>query len=192
MRRQLFGRDAQPRAGYARIVEVGLDGRILRIDPQAARKAADKGPLAEAFELGDGIEGDMIAATQYLVDIAVRVGRGVSVGGLSELLEDETRFGCGTRSRTVGVLRQFGKDAPHGACLQGHNNFGARFPAHAVDSRQIPVQQFLVENVARRRHFQKVNHRIVFNKNSCKNSKNLLKTMLRGIAFRENTHLYLA
>ena len=162
MRRQLFRRDTQPGAGNAGVVKVGLDGRILRIDPQAARETADKCPLAEALELGDGIEGDMVAATQYLVDIAVRIGRGIGVGGLSELLEDEARLGSRTCSRTVGVLRQLGENTPHGACLQSHDNFGARFPAHAVDSGQIPVQQFLVENVARRRQFQKVNHRIVF------------------------------
>ena len=104
----------------------------------------------------------MVAATQYLVDIAVRIGRGVGVGGLSELLENETRLGGGTRSRTVGVPRQFGKDAPHGASLQGHDNFGTRFPAHAVDRPEVRIEQFLVEDVARRRQFQKVNHRIVF------------------------------
>ena len=37
----------------------------------------------------------------------------------------------------------------HGAGLQGDDNFGARFPAHTVDSRQVPVQQLLVEDVAR-------------------------------------------
>ena len=162
MRRQLFGRNAQPRAGNAGVVKVRFDGRILRIDPQAARKAADKGPLPETFELRDGVEGDMVAAMQYLVDIAVRIGRGVGVGGLPELLENEARLGGGTRSRTVGVPRQFGKNAPHGASLQGHDNFGTRFPAHAVDRPEVRIEQFLVEDVARRRQFQKVNHRIVF------------------------------
>ena len=99
---------------------------------------------------------------QYLVDIAVRIGRGVGVGGLPELLENEARLGGGTRSRTVGVPRQFGKNAPHGASLQGHDNFGTRFPAHAVDRPEVRIEQFLVEDVARRRQFQKVNHRIVF------------------------------
>ncbi len=80
VRRQLFGRDAQPRTGNAGVVEVRFDGRILRIDAQAARKAADKGPLPEALELRDGVEGDMVAATEYLVDIAVGISRGVGVG----------------------------------------------------------------------------------------------------------------
>lgn len=61
----------------------------------------------------------------------------------------EARLGGGTCSRTVGMLRQLGKNAPHGAGLQGDDNFGARFPAHTVDSRQVPVQQLLVEDVAR-------------------------------------------
>ena len=71
------------------------------------------------------------------------------MGGTPELLENETRLGSGTCSRTVGMLRQLGKNAPHGAGLQGDDNFGARFPAHTVDSRQVPVQQLLVEDVAR-------------------------------------------
>ena len=149
VRRQLFGRDAQPRAGDAGVVEVRLDGRILRVDPQAAGNAVDKGFLAEAAELRQRIERDMIAAIEDFVDIGVRVDRGVGVGGTPELLENETRLGGGTCSRTVGMLRQLGKNAPHGAGLQGDDNFGARFPAHTVDSRQVPVQQLLVEDVAR-------------------------------------------
>ena len=42
VRRQLFRRDTQPGAGNAGVVGVGLDGRILRIDPQAARKTAEE------------------------------------------------------------------------------------------------------------------------------------------------------
>lgn len=91
----------------------------------------------------------MVAATQDLVDITVRVGRGIGVSGTPELLENEARLGGGTRRSSVGVLRQLGKNAPHGAGLQGDDNFGARFPAHTVDSRQVPVQQLLVEDVAR-------------------------------------------
>ena len=110
-------------------------------------------PLIRAFwpaaELRQRIERDMIAAIEDFVDIGVRVDRGVGVGGTPELLENETRLGGGTCSRTVGMLRQLGKNAPHGAGLQGDDNFGARFPAHTVDSRQVPVQQLLVEDVAR-------------------------------------------
>ena len=149
VRRQLLGRDAQPRAGDAGVVEVRFDRRILRVDPQAARNAVDKGFLAEALELRNGIKSDMVAATQDFVDIGVRVDRGVGMGRTPELLENEARLGGGTCSRTVGMLRQLGKNAPHGAGLQGDNNFRTGFPAHTVYSRQVPVQQFLVEDVAR-------------------------------------------
>jgi hypothetical protein len=71
---------------------------------------------------------------------------------------------------------QFGKDAPHGAGLQSHDNFSARFAAHTVDYRQITVQQLFVEDVTRRRQFQEVNHRVVLFQNSCKNSNFPAKT----------------
>ena len=178
-RRQLLqevGRNAQTRTRNAGVVEVGLDGRILGIDTQSARNAAQQGHRSETLELGDGIEGDMVAAAKYLFDIAVGIDRGVGMGGAAELLENKTRFGGGRGRRAVAVAGQFGKDAPHGAGLQSHDNFSARFAAHTVDYRQITVQQLFVEDVTRRRQFQEVNHRVVLFQNSCKNSNFPAKT----------------
>ena len=159
---QLAGRDAQPRTGNAGVVEIRPDGRILRVDPQSARNAADERPLSETLELRHGIERDVVAATQYLVDVAIRIDGCVGMGRTAEFFENQTRFG-GRRGRgTVGVPGQLGKDAPHGAGLQRDDHLGARLAAHAVDHGQVRVQQPLVENIARRRHCQKVDHRKAF------------------------------
>ena len=169
---QLFGRDAQARTGDARVVEVGLDGRITRVDPQTARDAVDQGPLSEAFELGEGVEGDVVAAAQDLVEAAVGVDRGVGMGQSAKLFEDEPGLGRGTRRCSVGVARQFGEDAPHGAGLQCDDDLGARLAPYAVDQGQIRIEQRLVEHIARGRQFQKVNHRweVPFkNRDKCNN-----------------------
>lgn len=91
----------------------------------------------------------MVAATEYLVDIAVGIDGSVGVRRLAVLLEYKPRFGGGTRRGTVGMACQLGENAPHGAGLQGYDNFGARLAAHAVDHGQIAIQQRLVEDVAR-------------------------------------------
>ena len=160
---QLIGRNAEARAGDTRVIKVGLHGRILRVDAQAARNAAQQRHRPETPELRDRVEGDMVAATEYLVDIAVGIDGSVGVRRLAVLLEYKPRFGGGTRRGTVGMACQLGENAPHGAGLQGYDNFGARLAAHAVDHGQIAIQQRLVEDVARRRQLQEVNHRNVFN-----------------------------
>lgn len=157
--RQLLRGDAQPRPRHAGVVEVGLHGRVLRVDPQAARDAADQRPLAEPFELREGVESDMVAATQDFVDIAIRIDGRIGVRRAAELFTDEPRFGGRTGRRTVGVPRQIRKDAPHGAGLQRHDDFRARLPAHPVDDRKVPVEQLLVEDIARGGDFSKVDHR---------------------------------
>ena len=122
---QLIGRNAEARAGDTRVIKVGLHGRILRVDAQAARNAAQQRHRPEAPELRDRVEGDMVAATEYLVDIAVGIDGSVGVRRLAVLLEYKPRFGGGTRRGTVGMACQLGENAPHGAGLQGYDNFGA-------------------------------------------------------------------
>lgn len=123
---------AQPRAGDAGVVEVRLDGRILRVDRRPPGNAVDKGFLAEAAELRQRIERDMIAAIEDFVDIGVRVDRGVGVGGTPELLENETRLGSGTCSRTVGSFASSGKSS-HGEAFRATIISAARFPGlHTV------------------------------------------------------------
>ena len=160
---QFIGRNAETRAGDTRVIKVGLHGRILWVDAQAARNAAQQRHRPETPELRDRVEGDMVAATEYLVDIAVGIDGSVGVRRLAVLLEYKPRFGGGTRRGTVGMACQLGENAPHGAGLQGYDNFGARLAAHAVDHGQIAIQQRLVEDVAWRRQLQEVNHRNVFN-----------------------------
>ena len=186
---QLFGRDAQTRAGDARVVEVGLDGRIARVDPQTARDAVDQGPLSEAFELGEGVEGDVVAAAQDLVEVAVGIDRGIGMGRSAELFEDEPGLG-------VGMLRQLGKNAPHGAGLQCDDDLGARLAPYAVDQGQIRIEQRLVEHIARGRQFQKVNHRweVPFkNRDKCNNFIAIRTPAWRGKSrgARRNRYLYL-
>ena len=159
---QLIGRDAQTRPRHAGVVEIRLDGRILGIDAQSARKAVDQRPLSETCVLRKGVEGYVAAAVQDLVDVVIRIGGGIGVGRTAELLQHKPCFGGRTGRGSVGVGRQLGEDAPHGAGLQGDDDLGTRFAAHAVDHLQIMVQQRLIEHVARRRQFQKVNHRAVF------------------------------
>ena len=201
---QLVGRDTEARARDARVIEVGLHGRILRVDAQAARDAAQQGHRPEAVELRDRVEGDMVAATEYFLDIAIGINGSISVRRLAVFLENKACLGGGTCRSAVGMLCQQGEYTPHGAGLQGHDNFGARLAAHAVDHGQIAIQQRLVEDVARRRQLQEVNHRNVFNwirsfvfpawegfipaqrkrSKRCKNSKLPAKTMMsrRGIS----------
>ena len=171
--REPLGRDAQPRAGHAGIVQIGLDGRIERIDAQSARQPVDERTLAEPFVLREGVERDVVAACDDLVDVAVGVYRRIGVGRTAELLADEARFGGGTGRGPVGVFRQLGEDAPHGAGLQRHDDLRARRAAHAVDDRQIAVERRFVEQVTGRRYFGKIDHRHgSFRKNSHKINKN--------------------
>ena len=158
VRRELLGRYAESRPGDTRVVEIRLDWRILRIDAQPARKAVDQGALPETIELRKGVEGNMVAVTQDFVDVAFGVDRRIGMGRTAVFLEDEAGFGGRAGRGSVRMAGQDGKDPPHGASLQGNDNLGTRFGAHTIDGRQIPVQQLLVEQVARRRHFQKVNH----------------------------------
>ena len=153
-----FGRNAQARARDAGVVEVGFDGRIAGVDPHSAREAVDEGPLSEASELAERVEGDVAAAAQDFVEVAVAVCGGVGVGRSAELLQDEPGLGRRRSRGAVGVRRQLGKDRPHGARLEGDDHFGARFAAHAVNRREVGVEQFLVEDVAGRRQGPEVDH----------------------------------
>lgn len=160
-RRQLpefAGGDAEARTGHARIVEVRLDGRILRIDPQSARDAAQKRHRSETLELRHGVERNVVAAPKDLPDVAVGVDRSIGVGRTAVFLEYEPCSGCGTGRGAVGMAGQLGENTPHRACLERYDDLGAGRRPHAVDLRQIRVQQRLVENETRRRQFLKINH----------------------------------
>ncbi len=156
---ELRRRHAEARTRHARIVEVGFHGRILRIDPQSARYALRAGPRAEALVLRHRIEGDVVAAPHDLPEIAVGIDRSVGVGRTSVLLEHEARLGGRAGRGSVGVTGQFGENTPHGACLERHDDFGARPAAHLVDLRQIGVEQLFVQHVAGRRDLLKIDHR---------------------------------
>ena len=147
VRSQLFGRNAQTRTRHAGVVEIRLDGRILGIDAQSARETVDQRPLSETFILRKGVEGNMAAAAQDLVDVVIRIGGGIGVGRTAEFLQYKPRLGGRTGRRSIGVSRQLGENAPHGAGLQCDDDLGTRFAAHAVDHLQIVIQQRLVKDV---------------------------------------------
>ena len=191
VRRQLRGRDAEARTGHTRVIEVRLDGRVPGIDAQAARNAAQNGHRRETLVLRQGVEGDMVAAAQNLLDVAVRVDGGVGVRHASELLEHEACLGGRGGGGTVGMAGQFGEDAPHGAGLQGDDDLGTRLAAHAVDQGEIRVEQPLVKHVTGRRHGLEIDHRDAFIQNGYKINNFVANRVPRASEIRINTHLYL-
>ena len=172
LRLQLLGGHTQPRPRHAGVVEIGLDGRIARIDAQAARDSAQQRHSAEPPELPERIEGQMTAAIENLADVAIGVDRSIGVRRLAELLPHQTGLGGRTGRRPVAVLRQQGEDAPHGARLEGDDHLGARLAAHTVDHREIALQQRFVQQETGRRNPLEINHSI-FGKLSCKYTNNI-------------------
>ena len=191
VRRQLRGRDAEARTDHTRVIEVRLDGRVPGIDAQAARNAAQNGHRRETLVLRQGVESDMVAAAQNLLDVAVRVDGGVGVRHASELLEHEACLGGRGGGGTVGMAGQFGENAPHGAGLQGDDDLGARLAAHAVDQGEIRVEQPLVKHVTGRRHGLEIDHRDAFIQNGYKINNFVANRVPRASEIRINTHLYL-
>ena len=148
---QLPGGNTQPRTGHARVIEIGFYRRIAGVDPQAARNTAQQGHLSEPFELRNGIEGDVIAAIENLFDIPVGIYRSVRMRRTAELLENQPRLGQRRSGGSVGMLRKLRENTPHGTGLQSDDHFGTALPANAVDDRQIPVEQLLIQHKAGRR-----------------------------------------
>ena len=148
---QLPGRNTQPRTGHARVIEIGFYRRIAGVDPQAARNTAQQGHLSEPFELRNGIEGDVIAAIENLFDIPVGIYRSVRMRRTAELLENQPRLGQRRSGGSVGMLRKLRENTPHGTGLQSDDHFGTALPANAVDDRQIPIEQLLIQHKAGRR-----------------------------------------
>ena len=89
----------------------------------------------------------MVAAIEYLADIAVGVDRSIRVRRLPELLAYQPGLGGRTGRRAVAVTRQQGEDSPHGARFERDDHLGARLAAHAVDDRKIPRQQNFEDNI---------------------------------------------
>ena len=148
---QLPGGNSQPRTGHTRIIKIGFYRRIAGVDPQAARNAAQQSHLSEPFELRHGIEGDVIAAIENRFDIPIGVNRCIGVRRTAELLENQPRLGQRRSGGSVGMLRKLRENTPHGTGLQSDDHFGTALPANAVDDRQIPIEQLLIQHKAGRR-----------------------------------------
>ena len=148
---QFLGRNTQPRACDTRIIKVCFDRRILRIDAQSARNAVNQRPLTEPLELRQRVERDVVAVTHDFVETGIGVNGCIRVRRTSVLLRHEPRFGDGTCRSTVGMLRQFGKNPPHGAGFERNDDFDTRFAPHTVNSSKIRIEQPLIEHIARRR-----------------------------------------
>ena len=65
--------------------------------------------------------------------------------------ENQPRLGQRRSGGSVGMLRKLRENTPHGTGLQSDDHFGTALPANAVDDRQIPIEQLLIQHKAGRR-----------------------------------------
>ena len=101
--RKLRGHHAETGTGRTRIVQVHFYLRILRIDAQPARDTLLRMQTVvflhariETGILAHGIERDMTAAREYLVEITFRIRRRISMCLATELFRRQTGLVEGT------------------------------------------------------------------------------------------------
>src|SRR6185369_13216802 len=76
----------------------------------------------EPFQLVEGVEYQMIRDLQQLDDIRFLEGGGKTVYFAAELLPPESRFPRRAGADAMQSLANERKDAPHGECLQCHED----------------------------------------------------------------------
>ena len=102
LRQLLQTRNRNPQTGSrtGRIIQIRLNSRILRINPQSTRYAGTPCPLAKTVILAEGIERNMAAIPQNLIDFLRRIDRSIRMCRATVFLKNETclcqRTGSGT------------------------------------------------------------------------------------------------
>ena len=134
---QQLGTDAKTACGRCGVVEVRFDGRVFVVDAQTARDTIQQGPLAVALPLPERVEGYVVAVAHELLPLTLRVDGCVGVCPLAILLVDQAGLGQRACRSAVGVLAEDGKDTPHCARFEGHDNLHARLTTHTVDDGHI-------------------------------------------------------
>ena len=140
--------DPEPRVPAARVVEVGLHGRELRVHADAGTHSCRKGLVLEPLPLAKAVEADMVGEREDLVDFIVAVDGGEHMDFLVHLLAGEASLvqaGCG---RTGEVARDEREGTPEAVALEGADDLGAGPFLDVVQDFHVPDEPFFVQNEA--------------------------------------------
>ena len=102
-----------------------------------------------ALVLRQGVEGDVAAATEYLLELFRLVGRAVGVGQGAELLE---RKPCLTETAGSGVadeIAEDGESSPKGKGLESEDDLHVGCFGYVLDKLQVATKQGLLNKIIR-------------------------------------------
>lgn len=112
---QLFCKHTKPAARCTRIVELCLYLAIFWVDTKAIRHEMldEMGHFgSKTLVLRKGIEGDVTAAMEYLVELLILVRRAISVGEGAKLFQRKTCFAKTTCRSMTDEIAENGKCPP--------------------------------------------------------------------------------
>src|SRR5471032_121960 len=125
----------------------------LRVDAQAAGLAF--AAFGKALQLADGVEDDLVAVIEHLLDLIVSPGHAVRVRFAFELLATQLELVQRRRGSAVHVFLHQVEYRPGGEALEGQQGLGAGLLAHVGDLLHVDQKLLFVDEVVRRfDHFQ--------------------------------------
>jgi hypothetical protein len=119
----------------------------LRVNAQATDFALRA--LGKTLQLADGVEDDLVAIVEHLLDLIVSPGHAVGVGFAFELLTTELELVQRRRRGAVHVLLHQVEHRPGREALEREQGFGPGLFAHISDLLHVGQQFLFVDEVVR-------------------------------------------
>ena len=150
--RQLLRKYTEPASWGAGVVEFGLYLTVFRVDTKPVRHKM-LGEMGHFWQhpliLRKGIEGDVAAAMQYLVELFILVCRAIGMRKGAELLQRKPRLAKAACCSMTDEMAENWKCAPQRECLESKDYLHVGFVGHTFDELQVAAKQRLLNKIIR-------------------------------------------
>ena len=147
-RTKLFPCNAQPGSGRAGIINGMIPlGGTLRIDSKPNAFLCLNRLIPEFFQLRKGVEHDVIAVCQNLIDLILPKGRGIHMVFFSHLFPAQSRLVQPAGRRPIQILPDQRIQGIHGKGFLRQQNSASGFFPDFVQLLQIPDQGIFLNEI---------------------------------------------
>ena len=147
----LVGRNAEAGTWCARVIEFGLNFRILGVDTNAEtqRWVGLPSRFTMTLVLAERIESEVARHTGDIGNFGIGICGRISVGWTSELFKGQTCLEERTSGGGADVLAEDGERLPQGIGFEGKDNLHSGLIGYSVDERQVTPQELFLQKIDR-------------------------------------------